>query len=317
MLKVETDALRRELNEWRDRSGLPRIEEPSRADGFNLVLSGEVEVVLPSSQQEDGQDMDDDCDDDLHHSHSSEDVEEVARSAAVNMIKRSQSPISVPSPPSYQFSQGVPPPPVHQNGVPHAHPQQVTGGPQSHQTIGQFIPGRQHAHPVPPHMSTGGPVIASHQSPVSYENPAMVYEGYQPPQFGYNAPQSYANEQLPPHLMAQLTTEIERKTAPGWYSNSTGQLTPPNSSGGPSPVSSPFGGVNGGLSGGFPVAQQSRYMGGCVVGRDRSNSIGSRGSPVGNYELVSGAHMDTIPRWRGEGLLGAPGPNPVAYSLVM
>ncbi|KAL6301664.1 hypothetical protein BKA93DRAFT_455922 [Sparassis latifolia] len=45
LLKLEADALRRELNEWRDRSGLPRVEEPVRGDGFQLVLSGEVEVL--------------------------------------------------------------------------------------------------------------------------------------------------------------------------------------------------------------------------------------------------------------------------------
>jgi len=45
LLKLESDALRRELNEWRDRAGLPRVDEPVRGDGFNVVLSGEVEVL--------------------------------------------------------------------------------------------------------------------------------------------------------------------------------------------------------------------------------------------------------------------------------
>ncbi|EPQ57728.1 hypothetical protein GLOTRDRAFT_136618 [Gloeophyllum trabeum ATCC 11539] len=45
VLKVETDALRRELNEWRDRAGLPRVEEPPRGEGFAIVASGEVEVL--------------------------------------------------------------------------------------------------------------------------------------------------------------------------------------------------------------------------------------------------------------------------------
>ncbi|OBZ69087.1 hypothetical protein A0H81_10837 [Grifola frondosa] len=42
LLKLEADALRRELNEWRDRSGLPRVEEPIRGDSFQMILSGEA-----------------------------------------------------------------------------------------------------------------------------------------------------------------------------------------------------------------------------------------------------------------------------------
>lgn len=48
LLKMESDALRRELNEWRDRAGIPRVEEPQRGDGFGIVLSGELEVIVPA-----------------------------------------------------------------------------------------------------------------------------------------------------------------------------------------------------------------------------------------------------------------------------
>ncbi|KAF8886872.1 hypothetical protein CPB84DRAFT_1535273 [Gymnopilus junonius] len=44
-LKNEADALRREINEWRDRAGIPRIEEPVRGEAFSMVLSGELELV--------------------------------------------------------------------------------------------------------------------------------------------------------------------------------------------------------------------------------------------------------------------------------
>jgi len=146
----------------------------------------------------------------------------------------------------------------------------------------------------------------------------MIYDGYHhPAQFGFNVSQSYTNGQLPPHILAQLAAEMEHKAAPGWYNNSTGQFTPPSSSGGPSPVGSPFGGIGGGLSGGYPVPQHRRYVEDGVIGRERSSSIGSRGSPVGSYELVSGAHMENVPRWRDEGMVGAPGPNPTSYSLLM
>lgn len=301
-IKAEADAMRRELNEWRERSGIPRLEEPTRGDGFNLVLSGEVEVIVPSAHEDD-QNMDDDCDDDLH-AQSSEDAEEVVRAVAVNMIQSNQSPISTPSPSSHQFSPNVP---VYQDDVSQARPQQVMSGPQSHQALAQPAYARQLPHAAPPHhIPASSPVIATHQSPVNYENPAVIYDGYLPSQFGYSVPQSFVNGQLPAHIMTQLTTEMEQKTAPGWYNNSTGQFTPPNSSGGISPASSPFG-----ISGGFP---QSRYMETGVVERERS---GNRGSPVGNYEFVSSSTaMDAIPRWR-EGLVGVAGPNPVAYSLHM
>jgi len=52
-LKLESDALRRELNEWRDRAGLPRVEEPIRAEGFSMVLSGELEVLAAVNDDED------------------------------------------------------------------------------------------------------------------------------------------------------------------------------------------------------------------------------------------------------------------------
>jgi len=317
MLKVEADALRRELNEWRNRSGHPRLEEPARGDGFSMILSGEVEVVVPSNQHEDDENMEDD-EDDLHHVRSPEDAEEIARAAVVNVIQPIQSPTSVSSSASHQFSQNVPPLAVHQSGVTHVHPQQVPGGSQPHPAVTQLLHGRQHPHAVPPHhISTGGPIIANHQPPVSYENPAMMYDGYHPSQFGYNVPQSYTNEQLPPHILAQFTAEMEHKAAPGWYNNSTGQFTPPSSSGGPSPVGSPFGGIGGGLSSGYPIPQHRRYAEDGIVGRERSASVGSRGSPVGSYELVSGVQMENAPRWRDGGMVGAPGPNPTAYSLLM
>ena len=68
LLKLEADALRRELNEWRDRSGLPRVEEPVRGEAFQMVLSGEVEILSAGPiEEEDGADYagDDYGDDDF------------------------------------------------------------------------------------------------------------------------------------------------------------------------------------------------------------------------------------------------------------
>ncbi|KAJ3787228.1 hypothetical protein GGU10DRAFT_433256 [Lentinula aff. detonsa] len=56
LLKHEADALRRELNEWRDRAGIPRAQEPSRGDAFSMILSGEIEVLpIPNEDEEDGE----------------------------------------------------------------------------------------------------------------------------------------------------------------------------------------------------------------------------------------------------------------------
>jgi hypothetical protein len=56
-LKYETDALRRELNDWRDQASIQRIHEPTRSDGFSVVLSGEVEFLpLETEDGEDGED---------------------------------------------------------------------------------------------------------------------------------------------------------------------------------------------------------------------------------------------------------------------
>ncbi|TFK18345.1 hypothetical protein FA15DRAFT_760648 [Coprinopsis marcescibilis] len=46
LLKAEADALRRELNEWRDRAGLPRVEESVRSEAFAIVVSGEMDVLV-------------------------------------------------------------------------------------------------------------------------------------------------------------------------------------------------------------------------------------------------------------------------------
>ena len=52
-MKLESDALRRELNEWRDRAGLPCVEEPIRGEGFSMILNGEVETLNAVIGEED------------------------------------------------------------------------------------------------------------------------------------------------------------------------------------------------------------------------------------------------------------------------
>ncbi|KAF9259862.1 hypothetical protein L218DRAFT_989899 [Marasmius fiardii PR-910] len=61
ILKLESDHLRKELNEWRDRAGIARVEEPVRGEGFSMVLNQELEAipVLKSGGYEDEEYLDD------------------------------------------------------------------------------------------------------------------------------------------------------------------------------------------------------------------------------------------------------------------
>jgi len=60
LLKNETDALRHEVNEWRMRAGVPGVEEPRRADGFAVILSGELEFEAGDMMEGDEGEDDDD-----------------------------------------------------------------------------------------------------------------------------------------------------------------------------------------------------------------------------------------------------------------
>lgn len=58
-LKNEADAFRREVNEWRDRAGLPRVEEPVRGDAFAMVMTAELEVIQGVPIEEEDEDPED------------------------------------------------------------------------------------------------------------------------------------------------------------------------------------------------------------------------------------------------------------------
>lgn len=58
-LKNEADALRREVNEWRDRAGLPRVEEPVRGEAFAMVITAELEVIQGVPIEEEDEDPED------------------------------------------------------------------------------------------------------------------------------------------------------------------------------------------------------------------------------------------------------------------
>lgn len=144
LLKLESDALRRELNEWRGRSGIPRIEEPVRGEGFSVVLSGEPEIIPipggPGIQEEGDEDgFGEELDDDYRPMNSSPmHNDEDARVAAM-LKSQAQTPF-VPS--------------INTNVHPMMRP------PSMH----------PRAHPMGP--SAGGPMIAS-PTAMSFENPIL------------------------------------------------------------------------------------------------------------------------------------------------
>lgn len=142
-LKLESDALRRELNEWRDRAGLPCVEEPLRGEGFSMVLNGEVEILTAviGEEDEEGQAYDgyDEGDDEFAGSmpNAMDDSEDVMPSAP--MVKNNM------------YAHG--------------------NAPTTNVNIAHLMP---HAPP----NSHGGPMIAQMRSSVSFENPEMpsIYE---------------------------------------------------------------------------------------------------------------------------------------------
>lgn len=316
LVKQEADALRRELNEWRDRSALPRVEEPVRGDGFNMILSGEVEVVVPTgADDEEGMDNED-GDDDLNYNRaaasSADDVDDIAQAATAALLSSNSSIPPQSSSPPIPLANSQPPV---INNV-HSRPQSVSGG----SAMAQLLNSNQQPHgpqTLIQHGVRGGPVIASQTPPISYENPAIasVYDTFIPNQLqaaqyglGFG---SFGANQLPPHILGQLAAEMENKAAPVWYNN-MGQYTPP--SGGGSPLGSPFGMTNGGY--------QRRDS---VTSMESDRSVGSipKASPVPNYELVGGHTFGNVPRWTGnDGLNDAMrmGPtigNTPIYSMMM
>ena len=148
LLKLESDALRRELNEWRDRAGLPRVDEPVRGEGFTMVLSGEIEVLTTSVGEEDDEgqgqfDGYDDGDEEL--------------SGSLPTIMDDGEDVMAVDP--------------HKNGGVFGH--NITAGSTNpvEMKMARMIP---RAQPTP----QSGPIIAQMPPSVSFENPAMpaLYE---------------------------------------------------------------------------------------------------------------------------------------------
>lgn len=145
-LKLESDALRRELNEWRDRAGLPCVEEPIRGEGFTMILNGEVEILnaVIGEEDEEGQgpyDGYEDGEDEFAGAMPSamDDAEDAMPAGGATMLK---------------------------NGL------------YGHGNLPPTEVNISHLMPRGPPRSHGGPMIAQMPSSVSFENPEMpsIYE---------------------------------------------------------------------------------------------------------------------------------------------
>lgn len=229
-LKGEADSLRRELNEWRDRGGIPRIEEPIRTEAFSMVISGELEVIaaIPGEEEDDemgygGYDGEEDY---LPNGHGLPHGS-IPHGGLDDLNS---------------FPHGMPPQQAH-------HAQHTSGN------------GLPLAHVMPRPAAQGGPMIANPTS-VTFENPAMPslfdpahYSGapFMPPQShpihaldsekiaAWNAAQMFhQNGQMAQQQRAMYTPPASHPISPGHSSHgSSGSVSPgPRSSGSPVPAHS-------------------------------------------------------------------------------
>ncbi len=204
LLKLEADAVRRELNEWRDRAHLPRVEEPVRSEAFSMVLSGEVEILtsIPGmDEEEDGEGLDND--DDMPIRAISAGISHAIPEEAEDM-----NPIAVPTMKPY-----APHNALHHPGA------------------------SQLAHILPRPPSDTHPIIAQNISNVSFENPAMTsfdqqaHVSLQQYQMQFNVgtetekPATWNNQMF---VAQQLQQQLP---------NQHGLYTPPVTSHGPPPAS--------------------------------------------------------------------------------
>ncbi|KAH7889171.1 hypothetical protein F5I97DRAFT_1934138 [Phlebopus sp. FC_14] len=205
-LKLESDALRRELNEWRDRAGLPRVEEPVRGEGFGMVLSGEVEILAAAVGEEDeeGQGQYD----------GYEDGEDDFTGSLPTIMDESED--GVPANATAMFKN------TDMFG------QHMAGGNAPHADVHVA-----HLMPRGPTGAHGGPMIAQMPASVSFENPVMpsLYEPQVAPHFSGTTFMGH-------HAIAPETEKVAAWTANMYAAYHSQQLqhhvqrpmiTPPNS----------------------------------------------------------------------------------------
>ncbi|KAH9032039.1 hypothetical protein EDB85DRAFT_1865348 [Lactarius pseudohatsudake] len=292
LLKLEADAVRRELNEWRDRAHLPRVEEPVRSEAFAMVLSGEVEILtsIPGmDEEEDGEGYDNEDDMPIRVGNGHSIPEEAEDMMTVPTMKSAANP----------FTHNAP----------------------------QHPGASQLAHILPRPPSNTRPIIAQNVPNVSFENPAMTSLYDQQTHVPSQQYQMHFNVGHPPDAEKPaawnnqifVTQQLQQQLA-----SHHGMYTPPATSHGPPPASAgqpfPQQGYYQALPRqqhpsqhiyGSPVdSEDGSSVGSGLGGRNRSSSMngstygspqgarpGSVSSQPGSYEvpgvLTSGIRMST------------------------
>jgi len=309
-LKNEADQLRRELNNWHDRAGIPRIEEPIRSEAFSRVTSGELEVIATITGEEEDDEMGYggyDGDDDYGHvphapvPHSRLDDLEDPR---VAMLRASDT-----------FPHGMPAQHAHHNSGNALHL----------------------AHVMPrPAAQAGGPMIAS-PTTISFDNPAMpsmfdspAYPGapFIPAQShslhthqsvesekiaAWNAAQIFHNGQMAQQPRAMFTPPASHPISAGSPSRSShssphGSVSPPHSTGSPVSNHSGLAFNEAELYGAHDEREQTTVAPAISSVRNRSGSLNinmgtvhspATGSPGGSptYDITNpGEYTLSIPR---------------------
>ncbi|KAH8984021.1 hypothetical protein EDB92DRAFT_2117256 [Lactarius akahatsu] len=271
LLKLEADAVRRELNEWRDRAHLPRIEEPVRSEAFTMVLSGEVEILtsIPGmDEEEDGEGYDNEDDMPIRTGNGHSIPEEAEDMMTVPTMKSAANPFT-------------------HNALQHPGASQL-------------------AHILPRPPSNTRPVIAQNVSNVSFENPAMtsLYDQQtHVPSQQYQMHFNQLQQQLANHHGMYTPPATSHGPPPasggqpfpqqGYYQALPRQQHPSQHIYG-SPVDSEDGSsVGSGLGG----RNRSSSMNGSTYGSPQGARPGSVSSQPGSYEvpgvLTSGIRMST------------------------
>jgi len=272
LLKLEADALRRELSEWRDRANLPRVEEPVRSEAFSMVLSGEVEILtsIPGmDEEEEGEGLGDNEDDMPVRAMPPS----VACSIPEDTEDLSSMGVSTVKPPTNPF-------------------------PQSFLPQHSDTPDLAHIYPRP--VSHARPIIAQNMSNVSFENPAMasLYDQQthipsQQYQMQFNAGAPLDTDKSVSWNNEIFAAQQFRQQLPGQHN----MFTPPSASQGPPNSAAQQFAHQAYYQGPTPLQHPAQHVYGSPVDSEDASSVGSGpgygGSDRSGSDSAYGSPQDT------------------------
>jgi hypothetical protein len=303
-LKLEADAYRREINQWRERSGLPGIEEPARSDAFALVLSGEIELeqelagfgenfeggsYLGPVDEEDGYDDEDEYMQHPAHAQQQQQMAMAQQQMAAAVVSPAHEPPNPFSGLQRQLQQSAAPR-IPGGAAPAAH-MMAAGFDPSGVPYGTFD-SRLHPHGHPSHFQSAPTAHYVNGATVSVEDPTWAHNVY--------------NTQIA--VKGTYTPPMSAHGGMGPYGLLRAQQQQMMNSG--HVYGSPVDGDDG--SSGVGSAPSTGH--GVPLGRARSNS--SAPMPVGSYdqEYSLGSHGApvSIPQGRPRGMSVNTAPGPIS-----